>query len=94
MNNNGKPNTRECTTNHSFTKSKVNGDAENSAVIILENKYSKNNSTTNIVEHDNDLNDEDEKDEYDQIAQKNNNLETFAEDESCKTKDENCESKC
>lgn len=91
LNNNGKPNTRESTTNLNFTKNKMNGDAE----ILIESKYSKTNpSTNNVEENEDDTNDEEEKDEYEQTPQKNNNVESFVEDESCKTKDENCENEC
>lgn len=95
LNNNGKPNTRESTTNNNFTKNKLNGDVENSAPILIETKYSKTNQSTNnnIVENEDDSNDEEEKDEYDEIPQKSN-VETLVEDESCKTKDENCENEC
>jgi hypothetical protein len=74
----------------------MNGDAESSAAILIESKYSKTNpSTNNIVENENDSNDEDEKDEYEEIPQNNNNVESFVDDdESCKTKDENCENEC
>lgn len=96
LNNNGKPNTsKESTTNNNFTKNKINGEAEKSAAILIDNKYSKTNPSTNnnAVEIEDDTIDDEDKDEYDDMSQKDNN-ESFIEDESCKTKEEICENEC
>lgn len=97
LNNNGKPNiSKESTTNNNFTKTKINGEADKSAVILIDNKYSKTNPSTNnnSEEYEDDSNEEeeDEQEEYDQIPSIKS--ETVVEDESCKTKDENCENEC
>lgn len=101
LNNNGKPNSKESTTNNNFTKTKINGDAEKSAVILIDNKYSKTNQSTNNnseeIEDDSNEEEEEEEDEieeYDQIPSIKTNAESLVEDESCKTKDENCENEC
>ncbi len=95
LNNNSKPNAnKESYTNSNFTKIKNNGESESDPTILIDNKYSNTNpSTNNSVEIVESPCDDDEKEENDENSTQN--VDSYVEsDDGCKTKEEIHENEC